>query len=48
MDINELLMSIKQNTSELTAILADLYCIVNGSVIPLEELQNMGCNEYAN
>lgn len=46
MDMNELILSMKQNAPELTVSLVNSYCIVNGAVMTLEEIQDMGCNEF--
>lgn len=42
MDINKLISSINENLSEFMAS----YCIVNGAIMNLEEIQNMGCREF--
>lgn len=43
MDINELLFSIKQVAPQF----ASTYCIVNNAIMSLNEIQNMGCNEFS-
>ena len=42
MDINKLISSINENLPEFMAS----YCIVNGAIMNLEEIQNMGCREF--
>ena len=41
--INELILSIKQNQAELMTS----YCIVNGAIISLKEIQDMGYKEFS-
>ena len=43
MDINELILSIKQNQAELMTS----YCIVNGAISSLKEIQDMGYREFS-
>ena len=42
MDINELIFHVKQMTPQL----ASSCCIVNGALMNLNEIQNMGCQEF--
>ena len=42
MDINELIFHVKQMTSQF----ASSCCIVNGALMNLNEIQNMGCQEF--
>lgn len=43
MDINALIQTLR----EVAPKVSESYCIVNGSVMNLNEVQNMGCNEFS-